>query len=64
MDFIGIFMFLLPGCCVMDSKSSTASINISLNSGSERKLTQLIVSPFGQPKTGLKNYLKINSSTY
>ena len=33
------------GCCVMDSKSSTytASVNISLNSGSERKLTQLIV---------------------
>jgi hypothetical protein len=36
-------MFLLFGCCVMDSKSSTASVNISLNSGSERKLTQLIV---------------------
>jgi hypothetical protein len=36
-------MFLLSGCCVMDSKSSTASVNISLNSGSERKLTQLIV---------------------
>ena len=32
-------MFLLSGCCVMDSKS----VNISLNSGSERKLTQLIV---------------------
>jgi hypothetical protein len=30
-------MFLLSGCCVMDSKSSTASVNISLNSGSERK---------------------------
>ena len=29
--------------CVMDSKSSTALVNISLNSGSERKLTQLIV---------------------
>jgi hypothetical protein len=27
----------------MDSKSSTASVNISLNSGSERKLMQLIV---------------------
>jgi hypothetical protein len=27
----------------MDSKSSTTSVNISLNSGSERKLTQLIV---------------------
>ena len=27
----------------MDSKSSTASVNISLNSGSERKLTQLIL---------------------
>ena len=27
----------------MDSKSSTASVNISLNFGSERKLTQLIV---------------------
>ena len=27
----------------MDSKSSTASVNISLNSGSEHKLTQLIV---------------------
>ena len=27
----------------MDSKFSTASVNISLNSGSERKLTQLIV---------------------
>jgi hypothetical protein len=26
----------------MDSKSSTASVNISLNSGSERKLTQLV----------------------
>ena len=36
-------MFLLSGCCVMDSKSRTASVNISLNSGSERKLTQLIV---------------------
>ena len=36
-------MFLLSECCVMDSKSSTASVNISLNSGSERKLTQLIV---------------------
>ena len=36
-------MFLLSRCCVMDSKSSTASVNISLNSGSERKLTQLIV---------------------
>ena len=36
-------MFLLFGCSVMDSKSSTASVNISLNSGSERKLTQLIV---------------------
>jgi hypothetical protein len=36
-------MFLLSVCCVMDSKSSTASVNISLNSGSERKLTQLIV---------------------
>jgi hypothetical protein len=36
-------MFLISGCCVMDSKFSTASINISLNSGSERKLTQLIV---------------------
>ena len=32
-------MFLLSGCCVMDSKSSTALVNISLNSGSERKLT-------------------------
>jgi hypothetical protein len=36
-------MFLISGCCLMDSKSSTASGNISLNSGSERKLTQLIV---------------------
>ena len=36
-------MFLLSCCCVMDSKSSTASVNISLNSGSEHKLTQLIV---------------------
>jgi hypothetical protein len=36
-------MFLLSGCCVMDSKSSTASVNISLNSGSYRKLMQLIV---------------------
>jgi hypothetical protein len=36
-------MFLLSECCVMDSKSSTASVNISLNSGSERKLTQLII---------------------
>ena len=27
----------------MDLKSSTALVNISLNSGSERKLTQLIV---------------------
>ena len=27
----------------MDSKSSTASVYISLNSGSEHKLTQLIV---------------------
>ena len=36
-------MFLLSGCCVIDLKSSTASVNISLNSGSERKLTQLIV---------------------
>jgi hypothetical protein len=36
-------MFLFSGCCVMDSKSSTASVNISLNSGSEHKLTQLIV---------------------
>ena len=33
--------FLISGCCVMVSKSSTASVNISLNSGSERKLTQL-----------------------
>jgi hypothetical protein len=32
-------MFLLSGCCVMDSKSSTALVNISLNSGSEHKLT-------------------------
>ena len=36
-------MFLLSECCVMDSKSSTASVNISLNSGSERKLMQLVV---------------------
>ena len=28
--------------CAMDSKSSTASVNISLNSRSYRKLTQLI----------------------
>ena len=27
----------------MDSKSNTASVNISLNSGSVRKLAQLIV---------------------
>ena len=32
-------IFLLSGCCVMDSKS----VNISLNSGSNRKLTQLII---------------------
>jgi hypothetical protein len=32
-------MMFLFGCCVMDSKSSTASVN----SGSDRKLTQLIV---------------------
>ena len=38
-----LLAFLLSGCCVMDSKSSTASVNISLNSGSERKLTQSIV---------------------
>ena len=31
------------GCCVMDSKSSTASVNISLISGYKRKLTELIV---------------------
>jgi hypothetical protein len=36
-------MFLISGCYVMDSKSITASVNISLNSGSEWKLTQLIV---------------------
>ena len=44
LGFIGVFIwFLISGCYVMDSKSSTASVNISLNSGSERKLTQLIV---------------------
>ena len=32
-------MLLLSGCCVMNLKSSTASVNISLNSGSECKLT-------------------------
>ena len=38
-------MFLISRCCVIviDSKSSTASVNISLNSGSERKLTKLRV---------------------
>ena len=36
-------VFIPIGLCVMDSKSSTASVNISLNSGSEHKLTQLIV---------------------
>jgi hypothetical protein len=30
-------LFSLSGCCVMNSKSSRASVNISLNSGSERK---------------------------
>ena len=44
LGFIGVFIwFLISGCYVMDSKSSTASVNISLNFGSERKLTQLIV---------------------
>ena len=38
-----VFKKNVSGCCVMDSKSSTASVNISLNSRSERKLTQLIV---------------------
>ena len=38
-----LLAFLISGCFVMDSKSSTASVNISLNSGSEWKLTQLIV---------------------
>jgi short subunit fatty acids transporter len=36
-------MFFIIWMCVMDSKSSTASVNISLNSGSYHKLTQLIV---------------------
>jgi hypothetical protein len=36
-------MFLLSGCCVMDSKSSTASVNISLNSGSERKFNKNVI---------------------
>ena len=36
-------MLLLSGCCVMDLKSSTAPVNISLNSGSERKLFLFIM---------------------
>ena len=46
LGFIAVFIlktFLLSGCCVMDSKSSTTSVNISLNSGSYHKLMQMIV---------------------